>query len=287
MGLCCSTSHAPGSPLNNPRAPPTSPRSPVIAPLHTVDIVINKDLSCPPLPVDLQPTNDDDIERLQGVCGPFSLINQWLIGYCVSVYDGDTCTMNIHSPIGNHQWKVRLIGFDAPELKTRDPLEKKHGFACRDMLAELIRGKFCVLHCQSFEKYGRLLADIYIRPKPIVMTATNATPTLTTTTATTATTTTTTTTTTDPVDGDDWRTVSCDQCDLLQANTLISNQSLISVNEWMLQNTPCVIYDGGKKTELTYDNDYHSHYLTLFDFYKNLTVKSPVKPTHSGDIKKK
>jgi hypothetical protein len=80
------------------------------------------------------------------------------------VYDGDTATFNINTNIGIHQWKVRFSGYDAPEIRTRNDLEKIHGMACRNILIELIQDKHCILVCNAWDKYGRLLADVYVRP---------------------------------------------------------------------------------------------------------------------------
>jgi endonuclease YncB( thermonuclease family) len=87
------------------------------------------------------------------------------IGKVVKVYDGDTITVAsklpfIDSPI--YRFSVRLSGIDTPELKTSNENEKKHAIIARDALSELINGKIVHLQNVSTEKYGRLLADIYI-----------------------------------------------------------------------------------------------------------------------------
>lgn len=159
---------------------------------------------------------------LKNPCSPFSLEGKSYLGYCVKAYDGDTCTINIHTHVGNNEWKVRLSGFDAPELKTKNPEEKRHGLACRDTLLELIHNKYVIVRCEKFEKYGRLLANVFIRAM---------------------------------VNHDhDIKTDSCTIND-------ISNMDLLNVNEWMLKHTPCVPYDGGTKTEITYNRQFHPTYL--------------------------
>lgn len=102
-------------------------------------------------------------EDLSQKCSPLSLDGKVLLGFCRSCYDGDTVTLNIQSPFGIHQWKVRLEGFDAPEMKTKDALEKRHAVACKSTLMQLVEGKRVIVQCGGFEKYGRLLARLYVR----------------------------------------------------------------------------------------------------------------------------
>lgn len=81
----------------------------------------------------------------------------------VDVYDGDTITIvrRYHGKLT--RLKVRLLGFDAPEMRTDDPKEKELAIAARDKLRELILNKIVVLDCQKFDKYGRILANIYLK----------------------------------------------------------------------------------------------------------------------------
>ncbi|MDZ7344371.1 MAG: thermonuclease family protein [candidate division KSB1 bacterium] len=81
-----------------------------------------------------------------------------------SVYDGDTCTLDID--VGLHVWvhdeKIRLSRIDAPEIRGD---ERPAGLAARDFLRHLIEGK--EVHIQTIkdqkEKYGRYLAEIYVQ----------------------------------------------------------------------------------------------------------------------------
>ena len=79
-----------------------------------------------------------------------------------SVYDGDTCTVDID--LGLKTWvhgeKIRLSRINAPELRGE---ERPKGLAARDFLRNLIDGKEVVL--QTIEdregKYGRYLGEIW------------------------------------------------------------------------------------------------------------------------------
>lgn len=86
-----------------------------------------------------------------------------VLGYCISVYDGDTVNVNFKTEFGTHEWPVRLKHFDAPELKTKDPQEKIQGQACRDVVKKLIEKRHVIIIPEKFEKYRRVLANIYFK----------------------------------------------------------------------------------------------------------------------------
>lgn len=81
----------------------------------------------------------------------------------VSVYDGDTCTVDIDLGLG--VWlrgeKLRLSRIDAPEVRGED---RKQGLLARDYLRRLIDGREILLHTIKDKKgkYGRYLADIWL-----------------------------------------------------------------------------------------------------------------------------
>jgi len=88
-------------------------------------------------------------------------------GRVVKVYDGDTITIGAklypiraNSPI--YRFSVRLNGIDTPELKGSSPEEHEIAVIARDWLSEMIMGKMVSLENVSFEKYGRLLATVYL-----------------------------------------------------------------------------------------------------------------------------
>jgi len=86
-------------------------------------------------------------------------------GKVVKVYDGDTITIAAklpykYAPIS--RFSVRLSGLDSPELRTHNPNEKIAAIVSRDKLHELIFDKIVTLQNVSLEKYGRILADVYI-----------------------------------------------------------------------------------------------------------------------------
>ena len=82
---------------------------------------------------------------------------------CVSVYDGDTVTLDISLGFNvvMHKQKVRLLGINTPEVRGE---ERELGLVSRDRLRELIDDKdvIIVTHRDKGGKYGRLLATIYL-----------------------------------------------------------------------------------------------------------------------------
>jgi endonuclease YncB( thermonuclease family) len=90
-----------------------------------------------------------------------------LYGKVIKVYDGDTITIasiipNINNNKTIYRLSVRLTGIDSPELKGHTPNEKNAAVTSRDALHKLIFGKIIELRNNSNEKYGRILADVYL-----------------------------------------------------------------------------------------------------------------------------
>jgi micrococcal nuclease len=91
----------------------------------------------------------------------FSLKGYKLYGKCVKVYDGDTLHVNIYIFNSFYKFKVRLLGIDTPEIRTRDLEEKKRGYQAKKFVQDKILDKIIFLHCHDFDKYGRLLVEIF------------------------------------------------------------------------------------------------------------------------------
>jgi endonuclease YncB( thermonuclease family) len=85
-------------------------------------------------------------------------------GYVIKVYDGDTFTIAVKLPFKNsplYRFNVRLRGIDAPEMKSLNPDETASAKKSQEELSKLIFNKVVRLENLSYEKYGRLLADVY------------------------------------------------------------------------------------------------------------------------------
>mmetsp|Transcript_6290 Transcript_6290/g.15102 ORF Transcript_6290/g.15102 Transcript_6290/m.15102 type:complete len:270 (+) Transcript_6290:171-980(+) len=98
----------------------------------------------------------------------YSLEGVELPARVVKVYDGDTVHVvmrtGLLAPL--RRYKVRLAGIDAPEIRSQDPEEKAAAAAARDRLAELVysEGQIVRFRCGGFDKYGRLLGEIFADP---------------------------------------------------------------------------------------------------------------------------
>ena len=85
----------------------------------------------------------------------------------VRVVDGDTCDALID--LGFNTWvkkRIRFMGVDTWESRTRDLEEKKKGLAAKaytkDILENSDEGKFA-LRSHGVGKYGRVLGELFVK----------------------------------------------------------------------------------------------------------------------------
>lgn len=88
-------------------------------------------------------------------------------GRVIKVYDADTITIASKLPYDNsplYRLSVRLHGIDTPEIKGNDVTddEKIASKNARDFVSNLVLNKYIRLENVTSEKYGRILADVYI-----------------------------------------------------------------------------------------------------------------------------
>lgn len=129
----------------------------------------------------LRSLTDNDI-------GEFSLAGRKTVGKVVDIYDADTCKIIFGLDNVIVKFNCRLSGIDTPELKPSrlNPdreLEKKAAQRARNRLIQLCTDCDCTLdkkfsrkskkeflkkneklvniHCGDFDKYGRLLIEIF------------------------------------------------------------------------------------------------------------------------------
>tara|TARA_B100000035_G_scaffold315367_1_gene335543 strand:+ start:6217 stop:6831 length:615 start_codon:yes stop_codon:yes gene_type:complete len=87
-------------------------------------------------------------------------------GKVIKVYDGDTITIASKMPWDSSpffRFSVRLNGIDCPEIRTKNVNEKKCAKMAKEMLSKNILHKIVTLKNVELEKYGRILADVYIQ----------------------------------------------------------------------------------------------------------------------------
>ena len=96
----------------------------------------------------------------------FSLKDKFKMCKIVDVYDGDTIRGVFENNGVYNKWTIRMFGYDSPEMRPSRKLEnrdeiKQKAKQSRDYLKSKILGKMVFLHCLDFDKYGRVLANIY------------------------------------------------------------------------------------------------------------------------------
>lgn len=122
---------------------------------------INSDITkvlIPPL------TLEEELSRISWkTCKPF--IPQVTTGKVIKVYDGDTITIATKLSYDKetvYRFPVRLTGIDSAEIKGKTEVEKQMAILARDALASKVLGKMVQLKNVGTEKYGRLLANVYL-----------------------------------------------------------------------------------------------------------------------------
>lgn len=86
-------------------------------------------------------------------------------GRVIKCYDADTITIASKLPYNEsplYRLSVRLNGIDAPEIKGKSEEEKEVAKQARDFVSNLVLNKYVRLENVESEKYGRILADVYI-----------------------------------------------------------------------------------------------------------------------------
>lgn len=79
------------------------------------------------------------------------------------VVDGDTvdCWIDLGYHTQIHK-RIRFIGINAPETRTRNKEEKIKGLASKSRLIELLKNGSFILESNEVGKYGRVLGTLHI-----------------------------------------------------------------------------------------------------------------------------
>jgi endonuclease YncB( thermonuclease family) len=116
----------------------------------------------------------------------FSLNGLYTVGKVVEVYDGDTCRIILYYNNDFYKFTCRLNGLDTPEMKpllskADREIEISKAYKCRNKLIQLCTNCICdidsmekntnklletnnkiiCVKCLEFDKYGRLLVELY------------------------------------------------------------------------------------------------------------------------------
>ncbi len=92
----------------------------------------------------------------------FTLEGQEFDAKVVKIYDGDT--IHVVFPFKGEvtRWKIRMEGYDSPEIKSKNPEEKIAANVAKEALINKIGNNRVKLVCGKFDKYGRLLGTIFL-----------------------------------------------------------------------------------------------------------------------------
>lgn len=93
---------------------------------------------------------------------PFFNLNGYkTLAKCVKIYDGDTGTFVFYLYDNPYKFRIRLAGIDTAEIKSDDTNELELGLKAKNRLKELIGDRLVYLECLKYDKYGRILANVY------------------------------------------------------------------------------------------------------------------------------
>ena len=97
----------------------------------------------------------------------YSLAGQNYIGKIVDVYDGDTLTCGFFFNNCPIKVKVRMEGYDSPEMKPLLKIENRDlhiecAHLAKEKLKSLTNNKIITINFNEQDKYGRQLAKLYI-----------------------------------------------------------------------------------------------------------------------------
>ena len=87
------------------------------------------------------------------------------------VIDGDTfaCDIDEHSAIAGKNISIRLRGINTPELRSRNPEERKSANLEKQRLSDLLNSaRIIELRNIDRDKYFRIDADVYIDGEPLL-----------------------------------------------------------------------------------------------------------------------
>jgi endonuclease YncB( thermonuclease family) len=85
------------------------------------------------------------------------------------VVDGDTLVAQFYLlPVAHYQYpkllmehKIRLLGVDTPELRSKDPQEKALAYKAKDFTSLALLNEDIIVQATGEDSFGRLLAKVF------------------------------------------------------------------------------------------------------------------------------
>ena len=98
---------------------------------------------------------------------PLYKLNGYFRSKVVDVYDGDTVTIVLYNKFSYEKHKLRMYGYDSPEMKPKLDLENredeiKKAKDAKEYLTKLVLNKIVHFESMGYDKYGRLLGKLYL-----------------------------------------------------------------------------------------------------------------------------
>jgi len=102
----------------------------------------------------------------------YKTINMNMYQYNVKiskVVDGDTVDVDIDLGFSTvlKKQRVRMMGIDTPESRTRDLVEKKFGKAAKAHLKKILQAENITLVSHDKGKFGRILGELFVNGEEI------------------------------------------------------------------------------------------------------------------------
>lgn len=117
----------------------------------------------------------EEVEKLKGLDRKtpyFTFEGEKHLCKVVKCYDGDTIHCVFKYGGDYRRFKVRMSGYDSPEMRPSKKLPeeerkeiKKKAKEARRRLRDLIMNKVVFIQCDGSDKYGRLLGTIKLQPE--------------------------------------------------------------------------------------------------------------------------
>ena len=106
--------------------------------------------------------DDDDDDILDTEDAPWlSMDGELSRCKVIDVYDCDTVTLLVVFGGKVYKKRTRLANIDSAEIRTRNLDEKKFGLDSKKWLSDKIMGKKLWVRCGDWDKYGRLLGELF------------------------------------------------------------------------------------------------------------------------------
>jgi len=92
-------------------------------------------------------------------------------GRVIKCYDGDTITVAAYLPFKEselYKFSVRINGIDCPEITSKVETEKQCALLAKTSVENKLLNNMIKLENVKTEKYGRILADIFLKNEPTI-----------------------------------------------------------------------------------------------------------------------